>query len=177
MVGRTPVLTAQDIEYYKRKINPDTGKNYTQTDIATLFGVSRQYVSWVKKNAPSFSRTPRETAMESFPWKTGKQFDQAAPNRRMRDHFEYMWTGGKGMDSEKLQRLYWFYSFLERENFVVEFDPELPPEDGVSIVGGFAYRPRQDSDGDLIIRVNEHTNLTEQGKMLLRFPPEKPQIH
>lgn len=169
---RSPVLTPSDIEELKRKINPETGKKYTQNDIAKLFGVTRQYVSWVKRNkARSFSKTPRETALEHYPWKTGEKFHNASPNRRMRDHAEYVATGGRGMNEEKLRRLVWFYDFLERENVVVEFDPNIPPKPGVSSVGGFAYRPRRDSDGDLMIRVNEHTTLTEMGKKLWRMPP------
>lgn len=174
---RNPVLTPEDIEEFKRKTNPKTGKKYTQNDIAEMFGVTRQYVSWVKRNkARSYSKTPREIALENYPWKTGERFHNASPNRRMRDHAEYMATGGKGMDASKLQRLIWFYNFLESENVVVEFNPSIPPIEGVSSDGGFAYRPRKDSDGDLIIRVNEHTTLTEKGKMLWRFPPRKPKL-
>lgn len=174
---RDPILTPEDIEAFKRKVNPKTGKKYTQNDIAAHFGVTRQYVSWVKRHkSRSFSETPREVALKHYPWKTGERFHNAAPNRRMRDHAEFMATGGKGMARFKLERLLWFYRFLRNENVVVEFDPNIPPIEGVSSDGGFAYRPRKDSDGDLIIRVNEHTTLTPEGKMLWRFPPKMPNV-
>jgi hypothetical protein len=91
----------------------------------------------------------------------------------MRDHAEYMATGGKGMSIHKVRRLQTFYRKLD-EGLVVEFNPDLPPEPGVASTGGWAYRKRQTSDGDLIIRVNEHTTLTDEGKLLWRMPPRRP---
>ena len=172
---REPKFTPADIEYWKGKINPDTGKKYTQSDIARIYGVTRAYVSWVKHQTQSFSRTPREAVMDHFPWRTTAEFHESSPYKRARDHLEYMATGGKGMSHDKLRRLRWFYDYLERDNVVLEFDPDIPPSEGIQ-TGGFAYQPRRKDDGDLIIRVNEHTTLTEEGRMLWRFPPKKPTI-
>lgn len=173
---RNAILTPQDIEDWKRRINPETGRPYTQSDIAKMHGVSRSYISWIKHNkADSYTQTPREEAMEHYPWDIGVKFHDAAPNKRMRDHAEFISTGGEDMSEDKLQRLEWFYRFLADENVVLEFDPNLPPTKRVK-TGGFAFRPRLDSDGDLIIRVNEHTKLTEQGCILWRFPPESPSV-
>ncbi len=64
--------------------------------------------------------------------------------------------------------------FLRRlEDFVIEFNPDLPPSDGVGI-GGFAYRQRLESDGDLLIRVNEHTHLSEEGLKVWAMPKVLP---
>ena len=172
---RNPILTPDDIEYWKRKVNPATGKRYTQSDIAEMYGVTRSYVSWIKKNkARSYSKTPREEAMEHFPWDVGARFHNASPNKRVRDHLEFMAVGQK-LSEKKKYRLIGFYRRLEMYNEVVEFDPDIPPNEDVK-TGGFAYRKRTPSDGDLIIRVNRHTKLTELGKRLLRFPPEKPRV-
>jgi hypothetical protein len=57
---------------------------------------------------------------------------------------------------------------------VLEFDPNIPPIPGVSNKGGWAFRERKPEDGDLLIRVNEFTNLTEEGKLIWRFPPIEP---
>ncbi|KIA60244.1 hypothetical protein FG87_38155 [Nocardia vulneris] len=46
---------------------------------------------------------------------------------------------------------------MRNENVVLEFDPDIAPEPGVSNKGGFAYRPRVASDGKLLFRVNRHT--------------------
>jgi hypothetical protein len=165
MMDAKPDLTLAVIEDLKRQ-------GYTQTAIADMFGVTRQAVSWHKHNYNG-SRTPREEALKHFPWTVHVPQTQAAPYRYMRDHAEYMATGGKGMSIHKVRRLQTFYRKLD-EGLVVEFNPDLPPEPGVASTGGWAYRKRQTSDGDLIIRVNEHTTLTDEGKLLWRMPPRRP---
>jgi hypothetical protein len=71
------------------------------------------------------------------------------------------------MSPFKLKRLDGFYRRLE--GYVVEFDPDLPPCDEASL-GGFAFRERLESDGDLLIRVNGHTHLSEEGLKVWRRP-------
>ena len=85
-------------------------------------------------------------------------------------------TGGKGMSESKLKRLRGFYKILVEQDVVLEFDPELPPIPGVANKGGFAYRPRERRDGDLIIRVNEHTTLTPEGRLIWCLPPQIPEV-
>ena len=84
-----------------------------------------------------------------------------------------MATGGKGMSRRKLSALRNFYRKIA-EGFVLEYSPDIPPQPGVSLPGGFAYRERTPDDGDLIIRVNEHTALTDESRMLWRLPPQLP---
>lgn len=148
-------------------------QGYTQSQIADMFGVTRQHVSWVKQNYGGVTPTPREDVMQHFPFPAGAKFHDSPYDRRLRDHLEYQATGGQGMDVGKLRRLYSFYKRLQTDNAVVEFDPDIPPEDG-NQVGGYALRPREESDGDLIIRVNQYTELTKAGRILWRFPPELP---
>lgn len=149
-------------------------KGYSQSDIARMFGVTRQAVSWHKKHYGG-QLTPRETVLQHFPWTVPMHMGKSSPFQRLRDHGEYFATGGAGMSEDKLARLRSFYKKLRDENLVVEFDPELPPEPGVSARGGFAFRNRTGGDGhELLIRVNEHTHLTEEGRKIWRFPPVKP---
>jgi hypothetical protein len=151
-------------------------KGYNQTQIGEMFGVTRQHVSWVKNHYGGVTQTAREEAMEHWPFKAaGARFHDSTFDRRLRDHLEYMHTRGEGMADNKLRRLYSFYKRLEIENLVVEFDPNIPPTEGNS-VGGYALRPKEESDGDLIIRVNEHTELTPAGQAVWRFPPELPAV-
>jgi hypothetical protein len=88
----------------------------------------------------------------------------------MRDHGEYAATGGKGMSKDKLDRLRSFYRKLRTENLVLEFDPSIEPIPGVSSRGGFAFRERTEADGDLLIRVNGHTFMTDEARMIWRLP-------
>jgi predicted transcriptional regulator len=161
-----PELTLAIIEDLKRK-------GFTQSEIARMFGVTRQAVSWHKKTYGG-ALNPREIVNLNFPWKVSAELAQASVCRQIRDHGEYMATGGKGMSQAKLDRVRTLYRKLRRDNVVVEYDPAIPPQPGVCVTGGFAFRPRLDTDGDLLIRVNQHTNMTEEGRMIWRFPPTDP---
>lgn len=162
----TPELTLAVIEDLK-------GKGHSQSEIARMFGRTRQAVSWHKVQYGG-RMTPREEIHQHFPWQVPAEQGQSSPYRRMRDHGEYIATGGVGMSKDKLNRLRAFYNKLRDEDLVLEFDPDLPPIEGVSNKGGFAFRQRVPADEDLLIRVNEHTRLTEKGRLIWRFPPVEP---
>lgn len=147
-------------------------KGYNQSEIAEMHGVTRQAVSW-HKVVYGGELTTRQIVDRAWPWPTGHQHSRASCFQRMRDHGEFMATGGKGMSENKLNRLHGWWSMLRDKNLVLEFDPDLPAEPGVSPNGGFAYRRRK-SDGDLLIRVNEYTDLSEDGRMIWCWPPGWP---
>jgi hypothetical protein len=157
-----PKLTLAVIESLKNK-------GLTQSDIARLFGVTRQAVSWHKRHYGGLL-TPREAVLQHFPWSVPEAMGQSSPYRRLRDHGEYFATQGVGMDDDKLARLRRFYKKLLDENLVVEFDPDLAPTPGIAGTGGFAFRQRRKRDKDLLIRVNIHTHLTKEGRKIWRLP-------
>lgn len=163
--GSAP-LSLSVVEYLKNK-------GYSQSEIARIYNVSRQAISWIKQTYGG-RMTPRELVLKEFPWTVPAELSTASAYRRIRDHGEYVATGGVGMNDDKLQRLRKFYRKLKDENVVVEFDPDIPPTPGVSPKGGWAFRPRLPEDGDLLIRVNEHTRLTEKGRIIWCFPPVEP---
>lgn len=144
---------------------------YNQTEIAKLHGVTRQAVSWQKRTYGG-AETPRQVVNASWPWETTHAHSCTKTFQNLRSHGEFMLTGGRGMSEDKRSRLEAWWRKMRRENLVLEFDPNLPPEKGVSSVGGFAYRPRQVSDGSLLIRVNELTTLTERGRAIWCWPSE-----
>ena len=145
-------------------------KGLNQSEIAAMYGVTRQAISWHLKTYGSAPST-RQIVNEAWPWNTGHGHDKASPYRRRRGHGEFMRTGGKGMSDDKLKRLRTWWKKMREKDLVVEFDPTLPPIKGVAPHGGFAYLPRTVEDGDLLIRVNEYTTLTEDGEMLWCWPP------
>jgi transcriptional regulator with XRE-family HTH domain len=145
----------------------------TQSEIARMYDVTRQYISWIKYYHGG-RMTPREEVLQHFPFVVPTELTQTSPYRRLRDHGEFMATGGVGMSDDKLKRLRAFYAKLRDEGLVVEYDPETPPIPGESNKGGWAFRKRLKSDGDLLIRVNEYTHLTDRGLMIWRFPPRDP---
>lgn len=162
--AQLPDLTKEVIEQLK-------AKGFSQSDIAAMYGVTRQAVSWHLKTYGGTLST-RQIVNEAWPWKTGHGHDKAVPYKRLRDHGEFMQTGGQGMNEDKLKRLRSWWKKLRDENLVVEFDPSIPPIKGLSPHGGFAYRDRTLEDDDLLIRLNEHTTLTEEGEMIWCWPPD-----
>lgn len=164
-LSRTPLLFSTIEELRK--------KGYSQQEIADMHGVTKQAVSWHKYEYGGFL-TPRQIVNKAWPWKTSNKHSKCKPFQRLRDHGEYMATGGRGMNEDKLSRLRSWYQMLREENVVLEFDPEIPPIAGVSPNGGFRYVPRKKSDKDLLIRVNEHAELSEEGRRIWRFPPRDP---
>lgn len=173
---RKPSFTPQELAEFLHKINPDTGKRYNQADAAQYFKCSRQHITQTIKRYPTYFRfldTARKKAMRQIPWEASTLQFETDIYRRIRDHAEYMATGGKGMPKWKLRRLWHFYNKIENENLVVEFDPSIPPNK-YSQNGGFAFRYREPWDDDLIIRVNDYTNIDPDGKWLWVIPPRKP---
>ena len=163
--NRTPLIFSV-IEDLRRK-------GYNQSEIAEMHGVTRQAVSW-QKQVYGGHLTPRQIVNKAWPFKTAAKHSKSKAYQRLRDLGEYMATGGRGMNEDKLQRLRSWLNHLIDNDLVVEFDPDLPPEPGVAPEGGWAYRKRRASDGDLVIRVNKHTDLTDEGRMIWRFPPKLP---
>ncbi|WP_233147988.1 XRE family transcriptional regulator [Mycobacterium sp. IS-836] len=146
-------------------------KGFNQSQIGQMYGVTRQHVSWVKRTYGG-QLTPREQIMREWPFKVPVAMGNTSPFKRLRDHGEYIATNGVGMSADKVQRLRSFYRKLRDEHLVLEFDPCIPPIPGVSSRGGWAYRPRIKEDGDLLIRVNEHTTLTDAGRRIWRLPSD-----
>ena len=115
-------------------------KGLSQSDIAREYGVTRQYVSWIKRTYGG-RLNPRETVLQQFPFKVSAAQGETSPCRRLRDHAEFVATGGSGMSEDKLnQAPHLLPRILRDRNLVVEFDPNIPPIRGVSNKGGWAYR-------------------------------------
>lgn len=156
-------------------INDLRKKGYNQTQIAEMYGISRSGVSYIKNSAGTPYRTPREAAMDSFPWKDmASKFKAATPYHRATDHLEYVATGGKGMAPYKLQRLRSWYQMMQELGVVLEFDPSNPPRPNLKS-GGWDYKPRESEDGDLLIRVNRYTTLSDEGYEIWRIPDKVPE--
>lgn len=148
-------------------------RGMTQSEIARMYGVTRQYISWIKYyHGGAF--TPREDVLKHFPFVVSADHTQVSMYKRLRDHGEYVATGGVGMSEDKLSRLRGFYKKLREDDVVVEYDPTIPPAPGVSNRGGWAFRKREPSDENLLIRVNEYTDLTETGRRIWRLPQIDP---
>jgi hypothetical protein len=148
--NRKPVISPSEVEAFRNK-------GWTEQQIADHFGVTQQYVSLVKHSTDGWSRTPAQAVNALFPWKEiPEAHTHAYPGLMLRLHGQWVMTTGRGMSDQKIRKLRGFYRRLKGENLVVEYDPRIPPHDG-NKWGGFAYRPRQETDGELIIRANEYS--------------------
>lgn len=169
--GRDLLITPAEIDDLRRK-------GFNQSRIAEMMGVTRSYISWVKNTYGAASSTyekPREIARRNMPdWPLAGRQHQTQVYAQLGNHLEYVDTAGKGMSENKLYRLRLFYDRLERNNEIIEFNPEFGPTKSVG-AGGFRYLQRTpDDDPRIIIRENEYTQLTDEGRIVWRLPKAKP---
>ncbi|AGR46491.1 repressor [Mycobacterium phage Odin] len=166
--SRSPLLPSV-IEDLRRK-------GYNQSEIADMHGVTRQAVSWQKKTYGG-RLTTRQIVQKAWPWKTGVGHDKSKAYQILRDHGEYMRVGSfRTMSEDKQKRLKSWWKMLRDNDWVLEFDPNIPPTPGVAPHGGFRYVQREEEDDDLLIRVNKYTNLSDEGEMLWCWPPDIEEI-
>lgn len=164
-------LTVEMVDYLRQEINPATNRPFTQKEIADMFGVTPQYVHKLKKQGAY--RTKREQViLRSWPW-TIRPDQQGGIYHDLRAHLEYMATRGEYMQDWKLIRLRDLYDRLDRNSWVVEYSPRIPPNK-FSSSGGFSYQEREDRDEGLVIRQNEFTVLSDVDKIVWKFPPVRP---
>jgi len=87
---RGPVVSLAEIEALKNR-------GYNQSQIGEMYGVTRQYISWIVRTH-SGRLTKRQLVLEQhFPWPVPAELHSASPLRRLRDHGEYFITNGVGM--------------------------------------------------------------------------------
>jgi transcriptional regulator with XRE-family HTH domain len=169
-MGRKPITSRSEIEALLKK-------GFTQEEIAKMKGITQAGVSWhLRHSGGAPSETLVERIKKSVPWQiTGTQ-QKARPYREILYHLEYRETGGNGMSEEKLRRLRGFYRKLTDFSMVVRYDPKIPPRPGQKF-GLFEYVPREERDGDLILRIDKNTRVpdTDRAKWTLPAREEWPE--
>lgn len=151
-------------------------KGFSYSEIGKMYGITRQGVSWKINHSggkpPEKEETRSDRARKALPWKiVGPQL-KADPIRQLRLHLEYADTQGQGMPEGELRRLRSLYDRLTNFSVVVRYDPSIPPMPGRKY-GGFEYAPREDRDGDLILRIDEHTQIPEEDRAKWSLPPRE----
>lgn len=120
--------------------------------------------------------TPLEIARLHFPWDVPLELQPSPVYALMQLHGDFIATGGRGMDTADLERVHSFHARLRDANVVIEFDPNIPADQGIDGAAGFAFRPRTIDDEDRLVRANGFTVLTEEGDMIWSFPPDLPDL-
>lgn len=113
--------------------------------------------------------TPLDIVRKNFPWNVEVCLTDADPYLSLRAYGEWVATGGRGLPETTVAKARALVQMLRQRDAVLEYDPSLPPVSGLSEQGGFALRPRTEADGDLLVRDNEHTTLTQEGRMIWRL--------
>lgn len=165
-MGRQPSTSRSEIEALE-------AKGFTQAEIAKIVGITESGVSWHLRHTGG---KPRETLVErikkSLPWEiTGDQV-QATPYREVLLHLEYCEVGYEKMSPRKREKLRAFYNKLIEYSTVVLYDPKIQPRPGQKY-GGFEYVPREETDGDLILRLDKNTQVPEDGRAKWSLPPRE----
>lgn len=143
------------------------------SEIASVVRLTPQAVSRFKNTHARHLRSPREVAKDMWPMDVPYNFVQCSPYKRLRDHLEYMATGGKGMAKYKLERLRWFYRRLYDHNLILTYDPSTPPNRWAK-TGGWDFVQRTDADGELVLRESEHVHMSPVRRIMFEFPPVLP---
>jgi hypothetical protein len=120
-------------------------------------------------DSDSSRKTPLDIVRIHFPWNVAPDVVDAEPYLSMRAYGDWVATGGNGLPEATLKRARELVQLLRQNDAVLEYDPTLPAAAGLSDRGGFALRDRTPADDDLLVRANDHTNLTVEGRMIWRF--------
>ena len=67
-----------------------TVRYLSRAEIADMQGVTQQYVSWIKMTYGGH-RTPRERALDHFPWKVPNRFTTASTYTKITDEGHLLW--------------------------------------------------------------------------------------
>lgn len=145
----------------------------TQTELAREYGVTRQYIHKLAKQA---GHQPLRTIVtENFPWPIKPEFYENHLYITLRaigtfnlDPTAVRETTLRGVRSvvRKLQNF----------NTVIDSDPGYPAVPGLVNTPGFAYVPRTESDKGFIVKIKPETRITPIGRKLWRMPEGVPGI-
>ncbi|GAA1471445.1 hypothetical protein P4N68_07180 [Corynebacterium felinum] len=141
-----------------------------QTDIATEYGVTRQYVGKLAKQGGYES--PITEVTQNLPWDVPQEYFDNTIYKYLRLHGHRMHAGVDSLSDASKAKLRAFYRKLKHFNMVVDYSPDYPQMPGVTNTPGFAYVPRVKEDGNYVIRIREGINLTSAGRKLWKMPKD-----
>lgn len=156
-------------------LNPDLviylmDNGYRQVDIAREYGVSRQYIHKLAKDAGY--KPPITTVKENLPWDVAPEFARNSTLVAFRLVGHERVAPGK-MVEESRERANGLIKRLRQFNVVIDYDPEYPPIPGLTNTPGFAYVPRADKDEDFMMKIKPGVRITPLGDKIWRLPKEE----
>ena len=143
---------------------------YRQVDIAREYGVSRQYIHRLAKDAGYIS--PTTTVLENLPWDVDPEFARNSTLIAFRLVGHNAVAPGK-LTLESQERANGLIRRLRQYDTVVDYNPSYPPVVGLTSLPGFAYLPRTEEDEDFIMKIRPGVRITPLGDKIWRLPPEE----
>ena len=157
-------------------IDPATVRYYlaqgmTQTELAREYGVTRQYIHKLAKQA---GHEPLRTIVtENFPWPIKPEFSQNNLYQALR--VVGLWNmDPNAVKPNTLQKLRGVLRKLQNFNTVLDYDASYPAVPGLTNTPGFAYVPRTESDEGFIVKIKPETRITPIGRKLWLMPEGVP---
>lgn len=155
-----PGLTPAIVEEELRK-----GKTFAQ--IGRDFGVSRQAPRDTLKRAgiPIPTNETTQTTQDNMPWKGSlDKFRHSKQHQYLFAYAEFMLEGAESLSAARKEDLRAFTNKLKK-GMVLALDQTV----------GFYWVPRTPEDNNLVVRVDEYTNLTNDGETILWVLPNSEQ--
>lgn len=143
----------------------------SQTSIGETYGVSRQYVNKLAKQAGHVSTMT--VINQNLPWKVPGDYQDNTIYQGIRLIAHYNLEGERSFEGRptNLRKLKAIIKKLHVYRQVVDFDPSYPAIPGVVNGPGFAFMPRTPEDEDYAIKIRPGTKITRLGESLWRLPP------
>ena len=144
----------------------------TGVEGARRFGVSRAFWSKQLRATDGFDKKPTDLINEVWPFNVPDRYTYSRPYKNLRLHAVWMLTQHINREKDRTL-LRGFYAFLKNAQMCVEYDPTQTEPQWRNKTGGFRYVPLNESDGQLLIRVNQYTrDMSEEMQVLWQMPDE-----
>lgn len=104
--------------------------------------------------------TPLDIVRSSFPFEVQPEHQADAFHYAVREHGDYVATGGRDWPEDRRRALRGFYTMLRQENLIITYSPHQ----------GWGYQDRVLNDEDMIVRIE---NPTDEQEIIWRFPPDE----
>ncbi len=102
---------------------------------------------------------PLDIVRSTFPFDVQPDHQADAFHYAVREHGDYVATGGRDWHEDRRRALRGFYTMLRQENLVITYSP----------LDGWGHQERLLNDEDMIMRIE---NATDEQEMIWRFPPD-----
>ena len=139
----------------------------TQTELAREYGVTRQYIHKLAKQA---GHEPLRTIVtENFPWPIKPEYTHNNLYTVLR--VIGLWNlEPSAVQDSTMKKVKGVLRKLQNFNTVIDCDPGYPAVPGLVNTPGFAYVPRTESDEGFIVKIKPETRITPIGRKLWRMP-------